>query len=182
MHLHEALDENFSGAHNPLDMLERSLTLAAFCIRRMIEKRLVTDDLAATRIEIRTFPANADFRAPFHGRSGSEAYANYRLTEPSSVSMLLKDIASEIIHSSQLMIVGGDGVPQDGLLIASDWRLQKRILHFSITEFSDFVKLVLADRIGIMSEQWDPETNTVASTREKLPNANIFKPTDIDKA
>ena len=54
-HMAEALDEDSQEEHRPMDMLERAITLAAFSMRRMIEKRLVTDALVACTSTSRAF-------------------------------------------------------------------------------------------------------------------------------
>src|SRR6202035_4095577 len=54
-HCAEIVDEDFAGPYNPHHMLERALVLCAFCVRRMVEKRLVTDKFAMTKLEVRTF-------------------------------------------------------------------------------------------------------------------------------
>lgn len=166
-HLTEALDDDFDGDHDPLAMLERAITLAAFSMRRMIEKRLITDGLASRKIAVRTFPANAArFRQPFLGRSGGQTYTNYRLDRPTRCELPYKAVADQIIHSSQLMVIGGDEHVADGLLIASDQRLRQRLLHFTAEEFMEHVGAFLGDQVYIASERWDPETNTVIATRE----------------
>ena len=49
------MSDDFDGEHCPMDMLDRAIVLAAFAMRRMFEKRLVTDKLAGEKISIRTF-------------------------------------------------------------------------------------------------------------------------------
>jgi|SRR5271166_564988 len=106
-HCQEILDEDFDGQHNPHDVLERALVLAAFCVRRLVEKRLVTDDFAKTQIALRTFEAIQDqeFRLPFHSQSGGNFFNNYDYEIPVMRSFTTKELADEIIHSSQLMVI-----------------------------------------------------------------------------
>lgn len=166
VHLGEALDDDFAGDHNPMDMLERSLILAAFCMRRMIEKRLVTDALSARSIEVRSFPARTEtFRTPFHGASGGSAYSSYRFGKPEMIGMRIKNLADEIIHSSQLMVIGEDERVAAGLLIASDRHLNRRLLHLVPVELDAHVQSILEDRIGAAADSWDPATGKVTSTR-----------------
>ena len=81
----EILDQEFEGQHSPQDMLERALVLAAFCIRRLIEKRLVTDGFIKETIELATFTAIpcGGFRQPFHRESGGGFFTNYNLCRAS---------------------------------------------------------------------------------------------------
>lgn len=90
LHCAEIVDDSFEGAHNPHHMLERALALSAFCVRRMVEKRLVTDKFANTKFEVRTFQAVTDggFRMPFHysaGGAGGGFFRNYEISKPKMV-------------------------------------------------------------------------------------------------
>jgi hypothetical protein len=166
-HMAEALDEDFHEEHSPMDMLERAIALAAFSMRRMIEKRLVTDALTACTVNVQSFPAKIEgFRPPFHGASGGRAYANYHFDKPEVLSLKVKSLADEIIHSSQLMLIAGDGQVADGLLIASDWHLKKRLLHLTPADFIRLVRAVLDDRITSLSESWNPGSGVVTSRRD----------------
>lgn len=165
-HIAEALDDDFEADHSPMDMLERSLSLAAFCMRRMIEKRLVTDVLAARLITVLSFSAReAEFRPPFHGASGGRAYSNYRFRDPKVLTLQVKNLVDEIIHSSQLMIIGGDDEVTDGLLIASDWHLKRRLLHLTSHCFDRLVQAFLDDHVFSSTDSWDPDTGKVVSRR-----------------
>ncbi|MFN4175589.1 hypothetical protein [Phenylobacterium sp.] len=163
----EVLDDDFQGDHSPLDMMERAIVLSAFAIRRMVEKKLVTDAFAASKRSVRSFKAvsAAEFRPPFHGDSGGSAFSNYHFAMPVMIDMTTGELANEIIHSSQLMVVDGEAFAADGFLIASDWHLSRRVLHLSFAEFEGFVRSVLRDDVAYMSDQWNPETGRVSSAR-----------------
>jgi hypothetical protein len=165
LHGTEVLDDEFCGDHDPHAELERAMVMAAFCVRRMIEKRLVTDAFAGEAIAVRAFPAlSGDFRPPYHGASGGHTFRSYSLAEPLSVALKPGDVANEIIHSSQLMVVGGEGMA-DGFLIASDRHLSRRLLHLSFAEFLEYAQSVLDNRVFHSADAWDPETGKVTSTR-----------------
>jgi hypothetical protein len=51
IHFNEILSDSIEGQHNPFDMLDRAIVLSGFAVRRMIEKRLVTDRLAKAKIQ-----------------------------------------------------------------------------------------------------------------------------------
>ena len=166
LHLSEVLNEDYEGEHSPLDRLERALVIAAFSIRRMIEKRLVTDVLANRTFPVRSFPAEADdFRRPFHGQTGGETYSNYDFENAEILSLTIKRLADEVIHSSQLMVVGGDEPVPNGLLIASDYHLGRRVLHLTIEEFTKIAEAVLLDQVRMASDRWDPDTGHVSAER-----------------
>jgi len=169
IHFNEILSDSFEGRHDPFDMLERTIVLSGFAVRRMIEKRLVTDRLAKAKIPVRTFTRGGadEFRAPFHGDTGVYPLrGNYNLEKDSAVHVSFIELANEIIHASQIMVVHGEPNLSDGLLIASDWHLKNRILHLTIDAFQSFVRTVLDDRIRATSDSIDFETGKAHAKRE----------------
>lgn len=101
LHFAEMLQDEFSGEHSPWAMLERAFVLAGFAMRRMFEKRLVTDRLAAEIICIRTFNSKLEnFRRPYIGFSGGAAFQSYDFEAAGNQAMTINDLANEIIHSS----------------------------------------------------------------------------------
>jgi hypothetical protein len=168
LHYAEMVSDNFDSVHNPMDMLDRAIVLAAFAIRRLFEKRLVTDALRTETIIVRSFPAKGpqDFRPPYKSRSGGEVFRSYKFDRPGTTNFNIGDLANEIIHSSQFMFVCNEASVPNGLLVASDWHLKKRLLHLSIDEFNAIVQRVLDDRVQSMSDSWDPATGNTSATRD----------------
>ena len=165
--MHEVIDPGFAGDHNPHHMLERALALSAFCVRRMHEKRVVTDAFRAEKIAVRSFSAAKEgFRQPFRRSSGGQAFTNYDLTKPVWVELGRNDVANQIIHSSQLMVCFDEEAIEDGILVASDWDLKLRLLHLSAAEWTSFYTAVLDNYVRSESDSWDHETGKVTSTRD----------------
>jgi hypothetical protein len=165
-HFAEAIDDDFHGEHHPLHMLERALVLVAFSVRRMCEKRLVTDGLAKTKISLHAFPATPEFRAPYISQSGGMVFQNYDFEKPTNVSIPIVKLANEIIHSSQLMVLRSAGIAEDGLLVTSDFSTRQRVLHLPMNSFSEFVDRVLHDRITLTHDSWDPKTGQLTAIRK----------------
>ena len=166
VHFAEMLQTEFSSDHSPWHMLERALVLAGFAMRRMFEKRLVTDLLATETVNIRIFNSNLDnMRRPFFGWSGGELQS-YDFEAAGTQEMTLNDLANEIIHSSQLMFVDHEPSIPTGLLIASDRHLNKRLLHLTLDEFMALSNRVLDDVVRATSDRWDSETRRVHATRD----------------
>lgn len=167
IHWAELQSEVYDGEHSPMDMLDRALVLAAFAMRRMFEKRLVTDKLNAETIAVRIFKANAppDFRPPYIGESGGNAFRNYDFECATVEITKITDVANEIIHSTQIMAVYGEETVLPGLLIASDWHQNSRLLHLTIEELNAIVGRVLSDFVKMTSDQRDPHTGKVKSIR-----------------
>lgn len=167
LYFNEAIDENYDGEHSPLHMLERALALAAFSIRRLIEKRLVKDSFADVTWNIPTFPATADFRSPFHSSSGGRVLSNYDFDNCIAVAMRAGEIANEIIHSSQLLVFCDETEnPGNGLIVASDWYMKRRVLYLPIASLRAVVNATLDNTATSMVDWWDHETNKVHSKRE----------------
>lgn len=78
LHLGEALAEADT-EHNPYHMLERAVGVAAVCMRRLIECRLVTDRFRETPLEVHEIDVkiDAEWREPFVSRTASEIFNNY---------------------------------------------------------------------------------------------------------
>jgi hypothetical protein len=167
MHYAERVSEDFEGQHSPHDMLDRALVLSGFAIRRLVEKRLVTDRLRAEKFVVRTFSSKngGEFRRPFLYESGGSVFDNYHFEKPETKRLKLGDIANEIIHASQLMFARNDDKVPDGLLIASDWYMKDRLLHLTINEFTELVKRVLDDRVRFGSDSRDDDTGAVHAVR-----------------
>jgi hypothetical protein len=168
IHYAEMLSDSFDANHNPLDMLDRAIVLAAFAMRRMFERKLVTDKLASEEISIRTFRSvsSKEFRQPFISHSGGHAFRNYSFEKAIMKRLSINDVANEIIHSSQMMFVNDEVIIPSGLLIASDWHLRARLLHFTIDDFSAMVKRVLDDCVLFTADEWDWQTGGVRARRE----------------
>jgi hypothetical protein len=134
----------------------------------MFEKKLVTDKLASEKISIRTFQSlrSKEFRQPYIGYSGGQAFRNYSFEKASTKRLKINDVANEIIHSSQMMFVYDEETIPTGLLIASDWHLKDRLLHFTIEGFSAMVKRVLDDCVTCATDRWDWKTGMVYAERE----------------
>lgn len=113
----------------------RPPVLAGFAMRRMFEKRLVTDRLAAEIVIIRIFKSKLnELRRPYVRWSGGAVFHSYDFEAAGTLEMTLNDLANEIVHSSQLMFADHEPSIPTGLLIASDWHLNKRLLHLTIDD------------------------------------------------
>jgi hypothetical protein len=119
LHSNELFSDTFEGDYMPFDMLERAIVLSAFVIRRLIEKRLVTDRLAEAQIQVRSFARTQDgnFQAPFRYSAGVSTALryNYNLDEEITVSMRYWDLANEIIHASHIMVISDEHPMSNGL-------------------------------------------------------------------
>ncbi|HAU0227396.1 TPA: hypothetical protein JBF13_05395 [Legionella pneumophila] len=164
----EMLDDDFNEKHNPMDCLDRAIVIIAFSIRRMVEKKLITDMLANEKISVHIYKQNKkmQFRKPYYGHSGESAYINYDFDKMKTEKFSIRRIANEIIHSSQFMFVKKDEKIPDGLLIASDKNMQSRVIHLTFQELDNIVQKILNDNITYKLDRWDSETGRIDATRE----------------
>jgi hypothetical protein len=80
-------------------MLDRAIVLSGFAVRRMVEKRLVTDRLA-----VRAFTKSGvdGFRAPFHSDTGVYPLReNYNLEKESAVHLSFMELANQAWRTSE---------------------------------------------------------------------------------
>ena len=81
-HLDE-IQQDLETDHNPHHMLERAFSLTAFCMRRLIECRLITDSLREGNIRIYEIPRQSSnaFRENFLHSTSGHVFKNYDLTQ-----------------------------------------------------------------------------------------------------
>lgn len=165
-HFAEMLDDDYVGEHSPFDMIDRALGVMAFCTRRMVERKLITDVLAKEQFPVRTIEATGDYRPILHAHSGTDFFKNYDATRSGTQLLTIKGISEEIIHSSQLIFLANNANIPDGLVVASDWHHTKRALHFTLEDLTEHFQRVLDDRVRSYSDYRDFDTGKVTSTRE----------------
>lgn len=166
LHFQAIVIDDSTYPYNAIASLEHDLILIGFCIRRLIEKRLVTDKLIKETINIRAYEKKSEStRKPFVSMMGGHVYESYNTSKELNMNLNYRQIGDELIHSTQIMTVYNDEVLPNGLLIASDWGQDKRLLHFTLEDLSMLVNNVLKDQVLIASDQWDPITGKVTVKR-----------------
>lgn len=132
----------------------------------MSEKRLLTDRLDGMTFKFRCYPAKSEgFRPPTPGYTSNQFYWNYNFNQEQSVELNLRSFASEVIHSSQLGVADGDEGPPLGVVVASDWNLKHRLLHFTLDEWVELCAIIQRDRVAASEDRWDPDTGKVFGKR-----------------
>lgn len=140
--------------HNPLHMIERSVGVAALCMRRLLECRLVTDRFRDGQLEVHCVhrKAGSPWREPFISRTAGEIFQNYDLTGRGTKSAAPKWIADKILHAQVVAVIVGSRYLPNGLLIASDKQRKQHIFHFTPTEFSELLEKFLGDYVSLQSD------------------------------
>ena len=163
---HDHEDSTFPYVGNPFAVFEQSFVLAGFCMRRLAEKHLLTDRLNEKLVSFRCFPAvDENFRPPLPGSTSNMFYQNYRFDAPETAPLTIRDFGNEVVHSSHVGVVTEPEMLPVGIVVASDWRLYKRLLHLTFTEWADLCGSVLADRVALASDEWNHETGKPKSLR-----------------
>lgn len=151
---------------NPFSAFEISFVLAAFCIRRLSEKRLLTDALDEKKWSFTSYPATDKVRRPFASQSGNAFYRGYQFDKQSTNTLTLKEFGHEVIHSSNLGIVTESEGPPIGIVVASDHRLIKRLIHIDLNRWSEMCRAVIDDHVYFASDNWDPDSGAITAKRE----------------
>ncbi len=148
----KSIDEAAIGAeteHNTYHMLERAIGVAAVCMRRLIECKLVTDLFCECELEIHEVRVkkNVEWREPFISCSSGEIFHNYDLTSRLSKMRTPGMIADKMLHARVVGVLSASHYLPDGVLIASDTQRKKHLFHFTPIELSNFFDAFLKDRV-----------------------------------
>ena len=154
--------------HNPYHMLERAVGVAAVCMRRLIECRLVTDRFRDTALEVHEVHAraDADWREPFVSRTASEIFNNYDLTARYAEKRTPKIISDKMLHARVIGVLSGNAYIPDGLLVASDTQSRTQLFHFTPPEIALIFDAFLDDRVRSSSDGYLDEDGNIRGTRK----------------
>ncbi len=167
LHLSEALNEADTD-YNPYHMLERAVGVAAVCMRRLIECRLVTDAFCRTPLLVHQIRSNADRerREPFDCFTGGNFFHNYDLTTRWSGTELPKLISDRFLHARVIAVIYEDSNMPAGILIASDKQHRSNVYHFTAVEIASFFDAFLNDEVTIMSDGYLEVDSITGQTRK----------------
>lgn len=135
--------------HNPLHMLERAIGVAAVCMRRLIECRLVTDKFRDSQLTVHNVWVNADveWREPFVSRMAGEIFNNYDMKARYPERRTPKMISDRMLHARVIGVLSGSAYLPHGLLIASDTQHRTELFHFTSDEIAAVLDAFLNDRV-----------------------------------
>ncbi len=114
-------------------MLERAIGVAAICMRRLIECRLVTDRFRDSKLAVHEIHRNpgTEWREPLVSRTVSEIFNNYDTKARYLEQHAPKMVADKILHSRVIGMLCRSAYLPDGLLLASDTQRKTRLFHFT---------------------------------------------------
>lgn len=167
LHLGEALSDAET-EHSPYHMLERAIGVAAVCMRRLIECRLVTDRFRDTALEVHEVLAKADvdWREPFVSRTASEIFNNYDLTARHAEKRTPKVISDKMLHARVIGVLSGNVFMLDGLLIASDTQSKTQLFHFTPPEIASIFDAFLDDQVQSSTDGYLDKDGDFKGTRK----------------
>ena len=165
-HLGEVLAEA-DAEHNPYHMLERAIGVAAVCMRRLIECRLVTDRFRDTPLQVHEIEVKKDveWREPFVSRTASEIFNNYDLTARRLERRNPKVISDKMLHARVIGVLSGSAYLPDGLLIASDTQSKTQLFHFTMPEIASIFDAFLDDEVRQAYDRYMDKDGQFLGTR-----------------
>ena len=168
LHLAEAIGDKET-EHNPHHMLERAIVVAAVCMRRLIECRLVTDRFRDSQLVVHSIPVKADgeWREPFVSQMAHEIFNNYDLRARHPERRTPRVISDKMLHARVIGVLCGSAYLPDGLLIASDTQRKTELSHFTQEEIGAVFDAFLDDRVMVAMDGFlDGGTDKVVASRK----------------
>lgn len=152
-HVTEAITDAHT-EHNPYHMLERAIGVAAVCMRRLLECRLLTDGFRDSRLGVHNIrvKTGVEWREPFVSRMASEIFNNYDLKARYPERRTPKTISDKMLHARVIGVLSGSAYLPDGLLIASDTQRMTELYHFTCEEIAELFDAFLNDRVTRTSD------------------------------
>ena len=136
--------------HNPYHMLERAVGVAAICMRRLIECRLVTDRFqGAVRGARGASPGGCRMARDLPERHRRCDLQDYDLRTRKTERRTPKAIADKMLHARVIGVLSSSAYLPDGLLIASDTQRKIGLFHFTAAEIAAIFDAFLTDRVRL---------------------------------
>lgn len=153
--------------HNPYHMLERAIGMAAVCMRRLIECRLVTDRFRDSQLPIHNIQVKADveWREPFVSRMASEIFNNYDMKARYPERRTPKVISDRMLHARVIGVLSGSAYLPDGLLIASDTQRRTELFHFTSEEMAAVFDAFLDDEVVYSADGYLDDEKTIGTDK-----------------
>lgn len=167
-HLEEILQDVDTEYHSH-HMLERSISLTAFCMRRLIECKLLTDAFCSELLPIHEISARpmeqTNTHTQFFYSSGGGLFSNFDLKIRNKTHLKPKRISDSILHARIIVVLQNSAYLPDGLIVASDYQMQSSLFHLTPQELSSLVEKFLDDKVREAKDWIDIETGKVRAIR-----------------
>lgn len=166
IHVNEIIQDKETD-HNPIEMLQRALPLAAFCMRRMIECKLITSELKGSNSHV-TIVKKVEGQItfdPLYIQPASRVFEDFDMQHPKKQSLSTTKIVDYMLHARILAVISGSSILPDGIIISSDKQMRHCLMHFTTNEFEEFCCKFRNDVIRVYVDELNPNTREVTSIR-----------------
>jgi hypothetical protein len=124
------------------DEFEREIMLAVFCVRTLIERRKLSEELLRNRLPVVAFPKKA--QKPVTWLNSHHISELYNLEEPEQKHVDPSFLCNQIIHSYTL-IPARDGQQFTHILVCSDFERNRYLYNISLDLIVSLLNNVASD-------------------------------------
>ena len=125
-------------------LMEKKVFIAAYAIRKLFEAEKLRTTLKHTSILCDEYASRDSTGMGPHNNHRLDSF--YDIENPNRVSVNVRVLADQIIHSYVFML-SGDEDKVDGFFVASEHERHKRLLRVPIDSFCDFMRQVGNDSV-----------------------------------
>ena len=127
-----------------LGAIERDVFLAAYAIRKLIEAKKISDEVASTSLPASAFKPRGVRKVDLLNWNAIDDH--YDLTSPTTKNVSIGLWCNQLIHSF-VFAVELDGSRLKGFFVASDHKKDSHLLHFSLDVVVHAIRRVANDQI-----------------------------------
>lgn len=112
-------------------LVERDVMVAAYAIRRLLEARKISDELAMIPV---TVMRHSLIGKPADVMTRNEFDEHYDMHQPEPVQLTITEFCNQVIHSWVWMLSATEHRPHrfDGIFVSSDWAKKRHIYIFDV--------------------------------------------------
>lgn len=136
--------------------VERGIFISAFCVRKLIENRKVTDSLARRSVAVKCMPAKMQVSKSVVDSFGSpDILKLYDFGSYSNYSISVYELMSQFIHSHAIGYGCDESDRLDEVIVASYKISDEKAYIIGIDDFCDILSIVLENEINEYSSNLD---------------------------
>jgi len=137
-------------------LIERTVFLAAYAIRKLDEAAKVSTDLLAARMAVSRFPPMRDFSTTRHKFD----FASYfDLGRPERMELPRRRVLNLLVHSLVFAEVVGPEDTIDAFMVTSDREQSRGLIQVEMAAFVGLIRLAAADYPTSTRQAWDESAN-----------------------
>ncbi|MEV0271440.1 hypothetical protein AB0H43_21900 [Hamadaea sp. NPDC050747] len=159
-------------------LIERDVMNGAYAVRKLVEARKISDELAAETVTARE---HLLVGRPVDIWNRDKFYKYYDMEHPQPVELPLADFCNQVIHSWVWMLSGAEEPPHlfNGIYVSSDRKRKSRVYFFAADVLVRVFRAVAHDDIvsSVMQRDSNGDMHIVKASRE-LP-LDLAIPDDV---